>query len=106
MRIFDVDEFTRLVEDKQNVILDVRTATEFSNGPIGGALNLDVNAADFQEKAAVLDKNKTLPIGALRQWRSQPVKACQKLAKLDFPNLYNLTGGFKAWAKAGKPVEK
>jgi len=28
------------------------------------------------------------------------------LSHLDFPNLYNLPGGFKAWAKAGKPVEK
>jgi len=25
---------------------------------------------------------------------------------LDFPNLYNLPDGFKAWAKAGQPVEK
>jgi rhodanese-related sulfurtransferase/thioredoxin-related protein len=100
----DVDEFARLVEDKQNVILDVRTAAEFSNGHIAGALNLDVNAADFQEKAAALDKNKTYLVHCASGVRS--VKACQKLAKLDFPNLYNLTGGFKAWAKAGKPVEK
>jgi rhodanese-related sulfurtransferase len=34
------------------------------------------------------------------------VRACEKLSHLDFPNLYNLPGGFKAWAKAGKPVEK
>jgi rhodanese-related sulfurtransferase len=33
-------------------------------------------------------------------------RACDKLNHLDFPNLYNLPGGFRAWAKAGKPVEK
>ena len=34
------------------------------------------------------------------------VRACDNLNQLDFPNLYNLPGGFRAWAKAGKPVEK
>ncbi len=34
------------------------------------------------------------------------VRACEKLSRLDFPNLYNLPGGFKAWVKAGKPVVK
>jgi rhodanese-related sulfurtransferase len=34
------------------------------------------------------------------------VKACEKLGRLDFPKLYNLPGGFKAWAQAGKSVEK
>jgi rhodanese-related sulfurtransferase/thioredoxin-related protein len=100
----DVDQFARVIEDKQNIILDVRTPTEFSNGHIAGALNLDVNAADFQEKVASLDKNKIYLVHCASGVRS--VKACQKLARLDFPNLYNLIGGFKAWAKAGKPVEK
>jgi rhodanese-related sulfurtransferase/thioredoxin-related protein len=100
----DVDQFARMMEDKQNVILDVRTPTEFGNGHIAGALNLDVNAVDFQEKVATLDKNKIYLVHCASGIRS--VKACQKMAKLDFPNLYNLSGGFKAWAKAGKPVEK
>jgi phage shock protein E len=100
----DVDQFARMMEDKQNVILDVRTPAEFSDGHIAGALNLDVNAADFPEKAASLDKNKIYLVHCASGVRS--VKACQKLAKLDFPNLYNLAGGFKAWAKAGKPVER
>ena len=100
----DVDEFARMMEDRQKVILDVRTAAEFSNGHIAGALNLDVNAPDFQEKAAALDKNKTYLVHCASGVRS--VKACKKLASLDFPKLYNLTGGFKAWANAGKPVEK
>jgi rhodanese-related sulfurtransferase/thioredoxin-related protein len=100
----DVDQFARLMEDKQNVILDVRTPTEFSNGHIAGAINLDVNAADFQDKVASFDKSKIYLVHCASGVRS--VKACQKLSKLDFPNLYNLTGGFKAWAKAGKPVEK
>jgi rhodanese-related sulfurtransferase len=34
------------------------------------------------------------------------VRACEKLSHLDFPNLYNLPGGFKVWVKAAQPVEK
>ncbi len=99
-----VDEFARLAADKQNVILDVRTPAEFSAGHIPGAVNLDYNAPDFQAKAAALDKSKTYLVHCATGGRS--VRACEKLSRLDFPNLYNLPGGFKAWAKAGQPVEK
>ena len=99
-----VDEFARMAADKQNVILDVRTPEEFSTGHIPGAVNLDYNAPDFQAKAAALDKSKTYLVHCAVGGRS--VRACEKLSRLDFPNLYNLPGGFKAWAKAGKSVEK
>jgi protein disulfide-isomerase len=99
-----VDEFARMAADKQNVILDVRTPGEFAASHIPGAVNLDYNAPDFQAKAAALDKSKTYLVHCAVGGRS--VRACEKLSRLDFPNLYNLPGGFKAWAKAGQPVEK
>jgi rhodanese-related sulfurtransferase/thioredoxin-related protein len=99
-----VDEFARMAADKQNVILDVRTPAEFSAGHIPGAMNLDYNAPDFQQKAAALDKSKTYLVHCAVGGRS--VRACEKMSRLDFPNLYNLPDGFKAWAKAGQPVEK
>ena len=99
-----VEEFAKLATDKQNVILDVRTAREFDSGHIAGALNLDVMSPDFDSKIAALDKNKTYLVHCASGVRS--VRACQKLEKLDFPHLYNLPGGFKAWLKAGEPVEK
>jgi rhodanese-related sulfurtransferase len=100
----DVEEFARMAADKQNVILDVRTQTEFKAGHLPGAVNLDVNAADFQEKAALLNKGKTYLVHCASGVRS--VKACEKLTRFEFPKLYNLAGGFRAWAQAGKPVEK
>jgi protein disulfide-isomerase len=99
-----VDEFARMAANKQNVILDVRTATEFKAGHLPGAVNLDVNAPDFEAKAALLDKSKTYLVHCASGGRS--VKACENLSRLDFPKLYNLPGGFRAWAQAGKPVEK
>jgi rhodanese-related sulfurtransferase len=90
--------------DKQNVILDVRTAKEFSAGHLPSALNLDVTAADFEERAAALDKHKIYLVHCATGVRS--ARACEKLGLLHFPSLYNLPGGFKSWVKAGKPVEK
>jgi rhodanese-related sulfurtransferase len=99
-----VDEFARMAADKRNVILDVRTAAEFQAGHLPGAVNLDVKAPDFEARAAALDKSKVYLVHCASGVRS--VRACDKLVRLDFPMLYNLPGGFKAWAKAGKPVEK
>ena len=65
-----VEEFARMAADKQNVILDVRTAAEFKAGHLPGAVNLNVNAPDFEGKAALLDKSSDLS-GALRQRREK-----------------------------------
>ena len=99
-----VDEFARMAADKQNVILDVRTAEEFAAGHLLGAINIDFNAADFETKVAALDKGKAYLVHCASGVRS--ARACQKLVSLGFPKLYNLPGGFRAWVKAGKPVEK
>ena len=99
-----VEEFARMADDKKNVILDVRTPGEFQAGHIPGAMNLDVSASDFQAKAALLDRSKIYLVHCASGVRS--ARACEKLNHLDFPKLYNLPGGFRAWAKAGKPVEK
>ncbi len=98
-----VEEFACMADDKKNVILAVRTPAEFAAGHIPGAVNLDVSAPDFQEKAALLDRNKIYLVHCASGMRS--ARACEKLNQLDFPNLNNLPGGFKAWAKAGNPVE-
>lgn len=103
-RDLSVDEFARLAADKRNIILDVRTPGEFQSGHIPGAVNLDFDAADFSQKAAALDKTRTYLVHCASGVRSE--RACVKLSALNFPTLYNLPGGFRAWARAGKPVEK
>jgi len=82
----------------------VRTKEEYAAGHIAGAVNIDVNAPDFEEKVAKLDKNKTYLVHCAAGARS--AKACGKMSKLDFPKLYNLEGGFRAWEKAGNKAEK
>ena len=99
-----VDEFQKMATDKNNVVLDVRTPDEFRAGHIAGAVNLDVMAVDFQQKAAALDRSQAFLVHCAAGVRS--VRACEQLNRLNFTNLYNLPGGFKAWVKSGKPVEQ
>jgi phage shock protein E len=99
-----VDEFDKLRADKAARVLDVRTPKEFASGHMAGAINIDVNAADFEQKVSALDKGKTYLVHCAAGVRS--ARACGQMSRLHFRNLYNLEGGFKAWEKAGKPVEK
>ena len=99
-----VDEFEKLWQAKTNVVLDVRTAKEFTAGHIPGATNLDINSADFDEKLAKLDKTKVYLVHCAAGGRS--ARACEKMKRAGFQSLTDLPDGFRGWEKAGKPVEK
>jgi phage shock protein E len=100
----DVEQFDKLRANKENVVLDVRTEREFKAGHIPGAVNIDANAADFEEKVAKLDKNKTYLVHCAAGGRS--ARACKKLEGMGFKELYDLGPGFSGWQKAGKATEK
>jgi len=104
VRKVDVDEFEKLWQDKKNIVLDVRTKKEFENGHIPGAMNLDVNAADFDQKIVELQKDKVYLVHCAAGVRS--TRACGRMSRLGFPHLVDLAPGFKGWEKAGKQVEK
>ena len=99
-----VDEFEKLTKEPNTVILDVRTPKEYAAGHLKGAVLLDYQAKDFEEKAKGLDRSKTYLVHCAAGGRSE--KASSRFDALKFPKVYNLEGGFKAWEKAGKPVEK
>ena len=55
----DVDGFAKLIAQKDVQIVDVRTAEEYAEGHIDGAVNIDVKESSFMAQAkAQLDKNK------------------------------------------------
>ena len=100
----DVQQFEKLRANTNNVVLDVRTKKEFEAGHMPGATNIDINAPDFSEKMAKLDKNKTYLVHCAAGRRS--ARACEKLGTMNFKQLYNLEGGYTAWEKAGNKGEK
>ncbi len=103
-RNVDVAEFEKLRANTNHVVLDVRTRKEFDSGHIPGAVQLDVNASGFEKAAAKLDPSKTYLVHCAAGVRS--VKACNLLRTLDFTNLVNLKGGYRAWEAAGNTPAK
>lgn len=91
-------------ETKDVVVLDIRTADEFKRGHIKGAKNIDFYADDFKAQVDKLDKSKTYVVHCASGGRS--TMCLPVLKELKFQSIYHLDGGFKAWDKAGKPVEK
>jgi rhodanese-related sulfurtransferase len=98
----DVNGFAELIADTSVVVLDVRTASEFAEGHIGRAINIDYYQSDFVEKATeTLPKEKTIAIYCRSGRRS--ANAAEKLADKGY-KLVNLKGGIIAWKDKNMPV--
>ena len=89
--------------DKTALIIDVRTPAEFSAGHIDKAINIDVKAADFQQKCDKLDKTRTLYVYCLAGVRSG--RAADYLRSKGY-RVITLNGGIESWQSAGMPVVK
>ncbi len=100
----DVQGFAELIADSSVVILDVRTAAEFAEGHIQGAILIDQGQSDFVEKTkAALPTDKTIAVYCRSGRRS--ANAAGKLGDIGY-KCVNLKGGIIAWKEAGKPVTK
>lgn len=98
----NVAEFAKLADEPNVVVLDVRTAEEYAEGHIVGALNIDQGQGDFMEKAkAQLPSDKTIAVYCRSGRRS--ASAASRLAAEGY-TCVNLKGGIVAWKEAGKDV--
>ena len=98
----DVQGFAELVADTNVVVLDVRTASEFAEGHLERAINIDYHQNDFVEKAkATLPLDKKIAVYCRSGRRS--VGVAGKLGD-DGYKLVNLKGGIIAWKEADMPV--
>lgn len=70
------------------ILLDVRTAEEYSSGYIPNSINIDVLNSDFKSKIELLDKNKEYLIYCRSGNRS--TIASSIMATNGFTKIYNL----------------
>ena len=94
----DVAGFKDKMSTGKYVLLDVRTAEEFEEGHIKGAINFDVNQASFSDRIVKLKEGVDYLVYC--QGGKRSVNACTIMSKAGLKNLYNLEGGYKAWSKA------
>jgi len=100
----DIDEFDTMRQGKDAVVLDVRTKQEFAEGHVPGAVNIDISDPQFRKKVGELDKSKTYLVHCARGVRS--ARATKAMSAMGFDRLFDFHGGFEAWKKSGKPIEK
>ena len=88
-------DFATTVATPGVVTLDVRTPGEFAAGHIPGAVNIDVEAPDFDTRIASLDTGTTYAIYCHSGRRSGI--AAGRMADAGFTSLVDLDGGIQTW---------
>lgn len=93
--------YTKLKEGMtdKDILIDVRSANEFSIDHIQGAINMpQENIEALQEKLKSYDHIYTYCNSGNRSGQ-----VCAALSHLDLPNLYNLEGGIAEWKRHKYP---
>ena len=97
-------QFQEMIKSKDNaIILDVRTPQEVASGAIEGNVTLDYYDKSFSTELEKLDKEAPVFIYCAVGGRSGD--AMRKMQKMGFKEVYNFSGGIRAWISEGKPVK-
>lgn len=89
------EQFKSEVEDKEAIILDIRTPEEFAKGRIARSTNIDYYKSDFKEKLDNLDKD--LPYKIYCNSGNRSSKTLEIMKDLGFWDVTELAGGIQAW---------
>ena len=103
-----LQEAFNLIQQNQDsedfVIIDVRTPGEFAGEHIENAVNIDFDSENFADELDKLDKDRTYLIYCNTGIRSG--QALEVMEKLDFREVYNMSGGIIEWKADGLPTVK
>jgi len=95
-----LEQAKAMITEGKVKIIDVRTPEETSNGMIPNAQPIDFRAADFQEKISSFNKDGNYLIYCKSGGRSS--NSLQMMQKMGYKNVYNMLGGYDAWASDKK----
>lgn len=99
------DSFQESIKDADIQLVDVRTAEEYAEQHIPGAVNIDVYADDFVDQCLNrLDKER--PVAVYCRTGKRSASAAEQLRKAGFKKVLNLEGGIVGWIESGKPVNR
>ncbi|PTR01472.1 rhodanese-related sulfurtransferase [Mucilaginibacter yixingensis] len=83
-------------------ILDARSAEEYAQNHIKGAVSFDAKAAGYAQQLAALSKDKPTFVYSIANGRSSVLSA--ELREKGFKQVYELPGGLANWVGSGYPV--
>ncbi len=93
-RSVDTQRFATIVAADNVQLVDVRTAEEYAEGHIVGAINIDVQSPDFAENISVLDKSRKVAVYCRSGRRSK--MAAEQLTAAGY-KVIDLDGGIQSW---------
>lgn len=97
-------EAVRLINSRDAVVVDVRSAADFKKSHLLNAVNVPL--AGIEERAKEIAKDKDTTILCYCAVGSAAPQACAKLRKLGYTNVHALKGGINGWQSAGLPVTR
>jgi len=97
-------EATRIMNQDDGVVVDLRTTQEFADGHIVGAINIP--SATFASRVSELDKYKDSAIVLVCKMGQHSSGSSKVLKDEGFSNVCRLTGGMAEWTGANMPVVK
>jgi phage shock protein E len=86
------------------VILDVRTPGEFAEGHIDGAVNLDIQAPDFEKRLRALDRKRSYLVYCRTGNRSR--RATVAMEALGFRSIFHMNEGIVMWKQQNLPLAR
>jgi rhodanese-related sulfurtransferase len=84
-------------------VVDVRTAKEFKKGHIPKAVNIPRGLLEFKVTKKIPNKNAAIICYCKSGGRSC-LSTCT-LVEMGYTNVKSMAGGWKAWLKAGYPIQ-
>lgn len=97
-------EFKAQAEQTGGLILDVRTPDEVARGRLFNASVIDINDPRFDQKVALLQKDKPVFVYCASGARSRA--AAEMMVRMGFKDVSNLLGGIGSWAGEGFPIDR
>ncbi|MCB1743131.1 MAG: rhodanese-like domain-containing protein [Gammaproteobacteria bacterium] len=97
-------DLTRLVNQKDAAVVDVRADAEFRQGHIVGALN--VPPGQMESQKGKLEKLKGKPVVVVCKTGQVAPKVAGELRKQGFEDVHTLQGGLVSWESASLPLVK
>lgn len=97
-------EATQLMNSRNALVIDVRSADEFSTGSITNARNFPLET--IKQRGTELARFKNRPVIVVCSSGQSSSQVVKQLQADGFGEVFNLSGGLGAWREAGLPVLK
>lgn len=95
---------SRLKENQEAKLIDVREDNEWDASHAAGAIHLGKGIIERDIEARVPDKETELILYCGGGYRS--ALAADVLQEMGYTNVYSMAGGWKAWKEAGAPTRE